>query len=148
MFKDTKVYAAMPFWDIADNYSDTVVRNDEPNGQWWLLYWYGQLTGDTVSVTVPQPDTIDTVAGLAALDTSKRQARILVADPSGSSDSVTITGIDPRVFGHEVHVSVQSIGWTGYDGASYTPLDMAETGYRVTDGTVTVPLGAADPMSA
>ncbi|MBV9382780.1 MAG: hypothetical protein JOY82_04060 [Streptosporangiaceae bacterium] len=148
MFEDTKVYAAMPFWDIADNYSDTVVRNDEPNGQWWLLYWYGQLTGHTVGVTVPQPNMIDTPAGLAALDTSRRQARILVADPGGSGDSVTITGIGRRIFGDRVHVSVQSIGWSGYDGAAYTPVDAAETDYRVTDGSVTVPLGGTDPMSA
>ena len=41
MFENAKVYADLPFWDIADNYSDTAVRNDEPNGQWWLMYWYG-----------------------------------------------------------------------------------------------------------
>jgi hypothetical protein len=148
MFEDAKVYADLPFWDIADNYSDTAVRNDEPDGQWWLMYWYGQLTGHTVAVTPPQPDVLDTLQGLAALDTAKRQARILVADPSGGSDSVTITGIDPAVFGRAVHVSVQSIGWTGYDGSAYTPLDAAETDYRVVNGTVTVPLGALNPMSA
>ena len=148
MFEDAKVYADMPFWDIADNYSDTAVRNDEPDGQWWLMYWYGQLTGHTVSVTPPQPDVLDTLQGLAALDTAKHQARILLADPSGGSDSVSITGIDPAVFGQAVHVSVQSIGWTGYDGSAYTPLDVAETDYRVVNGSVTVPLGALNPMSA
>jgi len=157
MFEDTKVYAAMPFWDIADNYSDTAVQNDIPNGQWWLLYWYGQLTGDTVNVTVPQPSTIDNVAGLAALDTGKHQARIIVGDPSGGSasgaggaggDTVRITGIDPRVFGNRVHVSIQQIGWTGYDGAAYTPLDISESDNTVSDNTISVGLGAVDPMSA
>jgi hypothetical protein len=148
MFENAKVYADMPYWDIADNYSDTVVRNDEPNGQWWLLYWYGQLTGHTVSVAPPSPLAIDTLQGLAALDTAKRQARVLVADPSGGSDSVTITGISPAVFGSSVHVSVRSAGWSGYDGSAYTPLDVAETSYPVVNGSVTVPLGTTDPMSA
>ena len=148
MFEDAKVDADLPFWDIADNYSDTAVGNDEPDGQWWLMYWYGQLTGHTVSVTPPQPDVLDTLQGLAALDAAKHQARILLADPSGGSDSVHITGIDPAVFGRAVHVSVQSIGWTGYDGSAYTPLDVAETDYRVVNGSVTVPLGALNPMSA
>jgi hypothetical protein len=151
MFEDTKVYAAMPFWDIADNYSDTAVQNDMPNGQWWLLYWYGQLTGHTVNVTVPQPSTVDTLQGLAALDTGRRQARIIVGDPGGGDDSVRITGISPAIFGGRVHVSVQSIGWSGYDGAAYTPLDISESDYPVSaqsGGSVTVPLGAADPMSA
>ena len=156
MFEDTKVYAAMPFWDIADNYSDTAVQNDIPNGQWWLLYWYGLLTGHTVNVTVPQQNTIDTPQGLAALDTAKRQARIIVSDPgapggaSGSqrSDTVRITGIDPRVFGHAVHVSVQEATWSGYDGAAYTPLDITESDYPVSGNRVSVDLGAVNPMSA
>jgi hypothetical protein len=148
MFEDTKVYAAMPFWDIADNYSDTAVQNDTPNGQWWLLYWYGQLTGHTVDVTVPQPSTIDIASGLAALDTSKHQARIIVSDPSGGSDRVKITGIDPGLFGNRVHVSIQQATWTGYDGAAYTPLDIAESDYSVSDNSINVDLGAVNPMSA
>ena len=147
-FEDAKVYADLPFWDIADNYSDTAVRNDEPNGQWWLMYWYGQLTGHTVAVTPPQPDVLDTLQGLSALDTAKRQARVLLADPSGGTDSVKVTGVDPAVFGQAVHVSVQSIGWTGYDGSAYTPLDVAEADYRVVNGTVTVPLGELNPGNA
>lgn len=148
MFENTKVYADMPFWDIADNYSDTAVRNDEPTGQWWLMDWYGALTGNTVQVTPPQPNTVDTLQGLAALDASKKQARVIVADPSGGNDTAAITGLSPGLFGSEVHVSVQSIGWTGYDGAAYTPVDDAETNYPVTNGTVDVPLGALNPSAA
>jgi hypothetical protein len=147
-FENAKVYADMPYWDIDDNYSDTAVQNDEPNGQWWLMYWYGQLTGHTVSVTSSSGGTLDELNGLAALDQSKRQARILVADPSAGSDSVTLTGLSRSVFGSSVHVSVQSIGWTGYDGSAYTPLDVAETDYRVVKGSVTVPLGVLNGMSA
>ncbi len=148
MFENTKVYADMPFWDIADNYSDTAVRNDEPTGQWWLMDWYGALTGNTVQVTPPQPNTVDTLQGLAALDASKKQARIIVADPSGGSDTVAITGLSPGLFGSAVHVSVQSIGWTGYDGAASTPIADAETNYSVHSGTVDVPLGALNPAAA
>ncbi len=148
MFEDTKVYAAMPFWDIADNYSDNAVRNDEPNGSWWLLDWYGALTGDTVSVTPPQPSMIDTLQGLASLDTATKQARIIVANPAGGDASVAINGIGRSVFGDRVHVSVQSINWTGYDGSAYTPLDVSEADYRVSGGSVTVPLAATDPTAA
>ena len=52
------------------------------------------------------------------------------------------------MFGQAVHVSVQSIGWTGYDGSAYTPLDVAEADYRVVNGTVTVPLGELNPSDA
>src|SRR5713101_9031792 len=148
MFEDTKVYAAMPFWDIADNYSDNAVRNDEPNGSWWLLDWYGALTGHTVSVTPPQPSMIDTLQGLASLDTATKQARIIVANPAGGDASVAINGIGRSVFGDRVHVSVQSINWTGYDGSAYTPLNVSEADYRVSGGSVAVPLAATDPTAA
>ncbi len=148
MFEDTKVYAAMPFWDIADNYSDNAVRNDEPNGSWWLLDWYGALTGHTVSVTPPQPSMIDTLQGLASLDTATKQARIIVANPAGGDASVAINGIGRSLFGERVHVSVQSINWTGYDGSAYTPLDVSEADYQVSGGSVTVPLAATDPTAA
>ncbi len=148
MFETAKVYSDMAYWAIADNYADSVVRNDEPNGQWWLLYWYGQLTGNTATVTPPSPNVLDTLQGLATIDTAKKQARVIVADPSGGSDSVQINGISSSVFGSSVHVSVQQIGWTGYDGTAYTPLDISETNYTVTSGSITVPLGTLKTMSA
>ena len=147
-FEDAKVYADLPFWDIADNYSDTTVRNDEPNGQWWLMDWYGQLTGRTVAVTPPQPDVLDTLQGPSALDTAKRDSPGSCSPTRPAASTAKVTGIDPAVFGQAVHVSVQSIGWTGYDGSAYTPLDVAETEYRVVNGTVTVPLGELNPSDA
>jgi len=148
MFEDAKVYADMAFWDISNNYADSTVRNDEPNAQWWLLDWYGAMTGHTVAVTVPQPNTVDTVQGLASLDTRKKQARIIVGDPSGGDDTVSITGISRATFGSEVHVSLQSTAWTGYDGSAYTPVDLAEGNYPVVDGSISVPLAAVNPMAA
>ena len=99
MFEDTKVDADQAYWDIAGNYADNAVRNTMPNGSWWLLRWYGAMTGVTVLVTPPAPDTIDTLGGLASLDRGKRQARVIVANPAGDAARVALTGIDPRVFG-------------------------------------------------
>jgi hypothetical protein len=148
MFEDAKVYADMAFWDISDNYGDSAVQNDEPNGQWWLLDWYAAMTGHTVAVTAPQPNTVDTMQGLASLDTSKKQARIIIGDPSGGNDTVSITGISRATFGAEVHVSLQSTAWTGYDGSAYTPADLAEGNYPVVDGSISLPLGTVNPMAA
>ena len=148
MFEDTKVYADMAYWDIANNYADSAAGNDEPDGQWWLLDWYGAMTGTTVAVAPPQPDSIDTLQGLASLDPGRKQARVIVADPAGGNDAVTINGISPAVFGTHVHVSVQSATWSGYDGPAYTPPDLAETSYQVVHGKISVPLGPVNPMAA
>ena len=148
MFEETKVHANLAYWDIAGNYSDNAVQNAIPNGSWWLLRWYGALTGHTVLVTPLIPGEIDTLSGLAALDPAKRQARVIVANPAGGPARVALTGIDPGLFGERVRVLVQATSWTGYDGAARTPLDLAATEYPVTSGQVTVDLDAMDPMTA
>lgn len=147
LLENAKVFGDLAFWDIANNFSDTAVQNDEPNGQWWLYDWYAGMTGDTVQVTPPST-TIDTLSGLASLDTGKRQARVIVGDPGAGNDTVAINGIDRSTFGTNVHVSVQKIGWTGYDGSAYTPIDVAETNAHVINGSIQVPVGTTDPMTA
>jgi hypothetical protein len=148
MFEDTKVHADQAYWDIAGNYADNAVQNTMPNGSWWLLRWYGAMTGQTVQATRPAPDTIDTLCALACTDRGKRQARVIVANPAGDAARVALTGIDARVFGQRVRVLVQSTTWTGYDGAASTPLDLAAAEYPVLNGQVTIDLDAMDPMAA
>ena len=148
MFEDTKVHADQAYWDIAGNYADNAVQNTMPNGSWWLLRWYGAMTGQTVRVTPPAPDTIDSLCGLACLDRGKRQARVIVANPAGDAARIALTGIDRRVFGERVRVLIQSTTWTGYDGAASTPLDLAAAEYPVLNGQVAIDLDAMDPMAA
>ena len=148
MFEETKVHANLAFWDIAGNYGDNAAGQASPTGSWWLLRWYGALTGHTVAVTRPEGDAIDGLSGLAAVDPGKRQARVIVAHPAGGAARVTLAGIDPGVFGERVRVLVQAAPWTGYDGAALTPLDLAATEYPVIDGQIDVDLEAMDPMAA
>ncbi|RAG86454.1 cellulosome protein [Streptacidiphilus pinicola] len=147
MFENAKVDADQAFWDIADNLDDNSVETAKPDGSWWLYDWYGQLTGDTVAVTPPSPNTVDTLQGIAALDTGKKQARIILGGTSAASNLV-LNNIPSSVFGGSVHVSVQSTTWSGYDGSAYTPKDIAEGDYTVSGGSVTVPVATTDPMAA
>ena len=147
MFENAKVDADQAFWDVADNYSDNAVETDKPDGSWWLYDWYGQLTGDTVAVTPPSPNTVDTLAGLAALDKTKKQARVILGGASAAANLV-LNNIPGSVFGGAVHVSVQSTTWSGYDGSAYTPKDIYEGDFAVSNGSVTVPVATTDPMAA
>lgn len=147
MFENAKVDADQAFWDIAENYSNNAVEADKPDGSWWLYDWYGQLTGNTVAVTPPSPNTVDTLQGVAALDTGKKQARILLGGTSAASNLV-LNNIPSATFGSKVHVSVQSTTWSGYDGSAYTPKSIAEGDYTVSGGSVTIPVATTDPMAA
>src|SRR5581483_1935841 len=133
MFENAKVDADQAFWDIADNLADLGVETNKPNGAWWLYYWYGQMTGDTVAVTPPSPNSVDTLQGVASLDKGKKQARIILGGTSSASNLV-LNNIPSSVFGSKVHVSVQSTTWSGYDGSAYSQGSVSNAGGYATSG--------------
>ncbi|GKQ37851.1 CBM35 domain-containing protein [Streptomyces sp. A012304] len=148
MFERNKVYANMAYWDAAGNMSGHVVRSNIPNGGWWFFRWYAGMTGDTVRVTPPQPNTIDTLQGLASLDTSRRQAQVLLGGSDGDSD-VVVRNVPRSVFGRTVTATVAEAAWSGYEGQHATPRVLARTKVKVAaDGSVTVPLRGLHKMSA
>ncbi|MFG2551014.1 CBM35 domain-containing protein [Streptomyces sp. NPDC048581] len=148
MFERNKVYANAAYWDAAGNLSGHVVRSNIPNGGWWFFRWYAGLTGDTVKVTPPRADTIDTLQGLASLDTSRRQAQVLLGGSDGDSD-VVVENVSRSVFGRTVTATVAEAAWSGYEGQHAAPRVLARTKVKVADdGTVTVPLRGLHKMSA
>lgn len=148
MFERNKVYANQAYWDAAGNMDGNVVRSNIPNGGWWFFRWYAGLTGDTVKVTPPQADAIDTLQGLASLDTSRRQAQVLLGGSAGDSD-VVVRNVSRNLFGRTVTATVAEAAWSGYEGQHATPRVLARTKLTVAaDGTVTVPLRGMHKMSA
>ncbi|MFF6806403.1 CBM35 domain-containing protein [Streptomyces sp. NPDC012616] len=147
MFERNKVYADQAYWNIAGNLNDNAVQTNIPNGTWWLLRWYAGLTGRTVQLTPPQSNTIDTVQGIASLDTGRKQAQVLLGGASGSVD--TVIRHVPASFGRKVDVTVERTAWSGYEGAAAAPAVVSRTTATVAgDGSVTVPLTGLDAMSA
>ncbi|MFF1440209.1 CBM35 domain-containing protein [Streptomyces sp. NPDC058295] len=148
MFERNKVYANQAYWDAAGNLDGNVVRTNIPNGGWWFFRWYAGLTGDTVRVTPPRPHTVDTLQGLASLDTSRRQAQVLLGGSDGDVD-VVVRGVPRAVFGRTVVATVAEAAWSGYEGQHAAPRVLARTGLEVAaDGSVTVPLRGGQRMSA
>ncbi|KOU73310.1 cellulosome protein [Streptomyces sp. MMG1533] len=148
MFERNKVYANQAYWDAAGNLDGNVVRSNIPNGGWWFFRWYAGLTGDTVKVTPPQANAIDTLQGLASLDTSRRQAQVLLGGSAGDSD-VVVQNVSRSVFGRTVTATVAEAAWSGYEGQHATPRVLARTKVQVAaDGSVTVPLRDMHKMSA
>lgn len=148
MFERNKVHANMAYWDAAGNLSGTVVRANAPNGAWWFFRWYAGLTGETVAVTPPRPNAVDTLQGMAALDPARRQAQAIVGGAAGDAD-VTLRNVARDVLGTEVSVVVSEAAWSGYEGQHPAPRVLSRTKTAVAaDGTVTVPLRGMHVMSA
>jgi hypothetical protein len=148
MFERNKVYANQAYWDAAGNMDGNVVRSNIPNGGWWFFRWYAGLTGDTVKVTPPQANTIDTLQGLASLDVSRRQAQVLLGGSAGDTD-VVVRKVSRSLFGRTVTATVAEAAWSGYEGQHATPRVLTRTKVKIADdGTVTVPLRGLHKMSA
>ncbi|QFR00654.1 carbohydrate-binding protein [Streptomyces phaeolivaceus] len=148
MFERNKVYANQAYWDAAGNMDGNVVRSNIPNGGWWFFRWYAGLTGNTVKVTPPQANTIDTLQGLASLDTSRRQAQVLLGGSAADTD-VVVRKVPRSLFGRTVTATVAEAAWSGYEGQHAAPRVLSRTKVRIADdGTVTVPLRGLHKMSA
>ncbi|MFI9170322.1 cellulosome protein [Streptomyces lincolnensis] len=145
--EESKVDADLAYWNIAGNLNDSVAEGTKGNGQWWLFNAYGRMTGHTVRVTAPHPDTQYTLQGLATLDRGKRQARALFGGADGAVD-VVFEAVEADLFGESVHIRLQEIPWTGQVGASAQPLTLWDGELPVEEGRVTLPVSDLDTMSA
>jgi hypothetical protein len=145
--EESKVDADMAYWNIAGNLNDSAVEAGKGNGQWWLFNAYGRFTGNTVRVTAPHPGVQYTLQGVAALDTEKRQARLLFGGAGGAADLV-FEGVDADVFGTTVHLRLEEIPWTGQVGACAQPLLLRDGELPVEDGRVALAVTGLDEMSA
>lgn len=147
LFEDTKVDADMAYWTFAGNLDDHAVQTRKANGGWWLLKWYADLTGETVKVVPPRPDTPDTVQATAVLDKAARRAIVLVG--GGANDlSLDLSGLDHHVFGAEVDVRISKTTWSGYEGDAGKPTVVAAWRAHVDEGALTVPIPSVDVMAA
>ncbi|MEV6605838.1 LamG-like jellyroll fold domain-containing protein [Kutzneria sp. NPDC051319] len=146
--EDTKVDGDLPYWNQNGSLGDSVSQNNIPNAQWWLYHWYSSMTGQTVAVAPPSGDTDNTLQGVATLDKAKRQARIIVGGGPAGPANIMVKHIDPTVFGHTVHATVQEDDWSGMTGAAATPARMFDSDVQVAaDGSLTVPVNVAGPSA-
>jgi hypothetical protein len=149
-FENTKVDANLAYWTTAGSLNDLVTENNKATGGWWLYKWYGSLTGNTVQVTPPTQN--GSLQGLAALDSNKKQARVLFGGSWGSTDvfstDVVVKGFGSAAyFGSSVHVTVWGVDNTGLNPSS-GPYFVQEGDYTVTNGQITVPVANMKALSA
>ncbi|MEV3936534.1 CBM35 domain-containing protein [Glycomyces sp. NPDC049804] len=145
MFEDTDALADMAYWTASGGLSGNAPQTNVPNGGWWFLKTYSQMTGQTALVTPPQNDAVDTLQGIATYDETKDQAQILLGGGSGEA-TVDFTGL---TLGRKVTATVHEIAWTGNEGSSPAPRAVDRIALRPdANGAASIGLGDLDPMSA
>lgn len=149
MFEDEKVDSQTAYWNYAGNFSDNSARPNGANGGWWLFKAYGDMAGSqTVKVTPPRPDTVDTLQGIGAIDAANQRAQVLFG---GTDDDVRLelTGLDRSTFGTKVDVEVREIALTGAQGMATTPpVVVALDDAKVSQGRLTLDVPVYDRYAA
>ncbi|GHH73332.1 hypothetical protein [Promicromonospora soli] len=149
MFEDTKVDAQTAYWNYAGNLSDNTARPGGANGGWWMFKWYGDLAGSqTVKVTPPQPNAVDSLQGIGAIDTANRRATVLYGG-TGDDVQVDLRGLSSAVFGTAVDVEVREVTLTGAEGLAGTPrVVRALDGAAVNGGNLSLTVPTYDRYAA
>lgn len=145
MFEDTDALADMAYWTAAGGLSGNAPQTNVPNGGWWFLKTYSQMTGQTALVTPPQDNAVDTLQGIATYDEAKNQAQLLLGGGAGDT-TVDLQGLD---LGKKVTAHVYEIAWTGNEGSSRAPQAVDQIALRPDrNGDASIELQDLDPMSA
>ncbi|MBL0888605.1 RICIN domain-containing protein [Myceligenerans indicum] len=149
MFEDTKVDAQTAYWNYAGNLSDNTARPNGANGGWWMFKWYGDLAGsETVQVTPPQLNAVDTLQGIGAIDTANRRATVLY----GGTDSdvqLDLRNLPAGTFGSAVDVEVREVTLSGAEGLAGTPrVVQALDGVALSGGTLDLTVATYDRYAA
>jgi hypothetical protein len=121
IMEDLKIDGQTAYWNYAGNFNDNSARTNSANAGWWMYRWYGDLAGSqTVKVTPPTLNAVDTLQGIATIDTANKRATVVYG--GGNNDvSLDLTGLDPAVFGSKVDIEVREDTISGAEGVAGAP---------------------------
>jgi hypothetical protein len=145
--------ADLAFWHKPGRLADLVAPVEggrgpameaEPTGAFWVYKWYGEMTGQMVSVT-PADGTGERLDAFASYNPDDGIVRIVLGGEDGDH-RVTVTGLGD--FGATAEVEVYATRWTGTDGGLPAPVALFRRTMPVTDAAITVPIDGASYRDA
>lgn len=148
LFEENKVAGCLPYWHNAGNLNDIAADNNEPNGAWWLYKWYGDMSGETLSLSTNTART--EFYGLAAIDENKKSASVILggAKDSGKVVLQNINSTDSFSSSEFVDITVKATYWTAFHGVSEEPRTIIRGTYAVENGSVTVEIPQMEENAA
>ncbi len=130
--------AELAFWNHYGTLGDTLTdTGGSPNAAYWLYRWYGQMSGNMVTVVPPGSDGVG-LDGAASVNSAGNQVSVIFGGGSGST-AVTVNGLG-SAFGSTAHAVLEQTVSAGRTAAVVGP-DVISTGnYAISNGSITVPV--------
>lgn len=135
--------AELAFWNQYGALGDLLTgTGGSPNAAYWLYDWYGQMTGNMV--TVVPPGTPGTgLEGAASVNSAGNQVSVIFGGGSGST-AVTINGLSALSgFGSTAHAVLDHVVSQGRTTAvAASQIQSASADYPITNGSITIPVSS------
>jgi hypothetical protein len=134
--------AELAFWNHYGTLGDTLTNTGgSPNAAYWLYRWYGQMTGNMVTVVPPGSDGVG-LDGAASVNSAGNQVSVIFGSGSGST-AVTVNGLSSlSAFGSAAHVVLEQTVSAGRTSAVVGPQIISAGNYAISNGSITVPVSS------
>ena len=130
--------AELAFWNHYGTLGDTLTdTGGSPNAAYWLYRWYGQMSGNMVTVVPPGSDGVG-LDGAASVSSAGNQVSVIFGGGSGST-AVTVNGLG-SAFGSTAHVVLEQTVSAGRTTAVAGPQIISAGNYAISSGSITVPV--------
>ncbi len=124
----------------------SLLATDTAKGAGWYFYkWYGDMTGNMVSVTPPN-DASNLVDGAACVDAGAKYVSFIFGGNNDGTISTTFKNL-PSFIGSTASVKVEKVDWTSKDTVSNGPTTISTSNYTVVNGQITVTLTGCNNSS-
>ncbi|MCL9662990.1 carbohydrate-binding protein [Paenibacillus hunanensis] len=131
--------ANIAFWFRPGRLSNLVTANGEKNGAWWLYKWYGDMSGQMVMTTPPNPQALD-LDGIASVNDSKQQVDVVFGGGTGNH-TIVIKGLNAlSAFSGTASVKLESTPWYGVDTPVSEPTTVFTGNVAIQNGQITIPV--------
>ena len=128
--------AELAFWNAYGALGDLLTgTGGSPNAAYWLYRWYGQMTGNMVTVVPPGTAGVG-LDGAASVNSAGNQVSVIFGGGSGST-AVTVNGLG-SAFGGTAHAVLEQTVSAGRTTAVVGPQVISSGNYTVSNGSITV----------
>jgi ricin-type beta-trefoil lectin protein len=134
--------AELAFWNhfgaLGDLLTDTGAK---PNSAYWLYRWYGQMSGNMVTVVPPGTPGVG-LDGAASVNPAGNQVNVIFGGGSGAT-AVKVNGLSAfSAFGGTAHAVLEQTVSAGRTVAVAGPQIISSGNYTISNGSISVPISS------
>jgi len=130
--------ACITWWFVAypGRLGSLLATDTQKGAGWWFYKWYGEMSGNMVSVTPPDESSA-MVDGFACVDSNARYISLLFGGNNDGTVNVTFNSI-PSFIGSNANVKVEKVSWSSKDTVVSGTNIVSNSIYSVANNSITV----------